>query len=105
MHASAPEELVRLSDKDNERISSGTGPKVIAEARERLKSAPYAPVRGISCEYHDGVLILRGQVPSFFQKQLAQEAVLKLDGVRQVVNRIEVVDPGNGKVRSKGELP
>jgi osmotically-inducible protein OsmY len=87
MHASAPEELFRRSDAQ----------EVIAEARERLKSASYAPVRNVSCEYDEGVLFLRGQVPSFFQKQLAQEAVFKLDGVTSVVNQIEVTGrPCNG---------
>jgi len=47
--------------------------------------------RQIACEYHEGTLILRGQVSSFYEKQLAQEAVRTLEGVEQIVNRIEVV--------------
>jgi osmotically-inducible protein OsmY len=45
----------------------------------------------ISCEYRDGVLYLRGQSRSFYQKQMAQETVRKIDGVARVVNEIEVV--------------
>jgi len=45
----------------------------------------------IWCEYDRGELFLRGQVPSFYYKQLAQEAVAGLEGVRQVINDIEVV--------------
>jgi osmotically-inducible protein OsmY len=43
------------------------------------------------CEFENGRLVLHGQVPSFYFKQLAQEAVANLDGVRQVVNEIEVI--------------
>lgn len=45
----------------------------------------------IWCECDDGSLFLRGQVPSYYIKQLAQEAVADMEGVRQVVNEIEVV--------------
>ena len=65
--------------------------RIAQAAKERLNLAAYPPVRNVSCEYHDGVLVLHGQVPTFFQKQLAQEAVANLDGVRQVVNQVEVV--------------
>ncbi len=45
------------------------------------------------CECDDvGVLFLRGQVPTFFQKQLAQEAVLHIEGVAQVMNQVDVVE-------------
>ena len=64
---------------------------VVGKAKERLQMAPDYPVRLVSCEFDDGVLILRGQLPTFFQKQLAQEAVSRLDGVTQVVNQVEVV--------------
>ena len=60
-------------------------------ARERLDKSPYTTLRGVACEYRHGVLLLRGQLPSFYHKQLAQEAVARLPGVTQVVNEIEVL--------------
>jgi osmotically-inducible protein OsmY len=42
------------------------------------------------CDYHEGALILRGDVPSYFLKQLAQEAVRGVEGVEEIVNRIQV---------------
>ena len=45
----------------------------------------------ITCEYCNGVLFLRGRLPSFYEKQVAQEAVRTLEGVAQIVNQIEVV--------------
>lgn len=68
---------------------------VTEHARARLRHSPYAPVRRVSCAYDAGVLVLRGQLRTFFHKQLAQEAVTKLDGVRQVRNEIEVVHLAN----------
>ncbi|MGO9113441.1 MAG: BON domain-containing protein [Thermoguttaceae bacterium] len=71
--------------------------EVAAKAKERLKMAPYPPVRNVSCECQDGVLFLRGEVPTFFEKQLAQEAVLVLHGVTRVVNEIKVVGSRTGR--------
>ena len=45
---------------------------------------------GITGEYRDGVLHIRGRTRSFYQKQLAQETVRGVEGVLQVVNEIEV---------------
>jgi osmotically-inducible protein OsmY len=60
-------------------------------ANARLREAAYRPVQAVNCECDDGVLYLYGRVPSFYCKQLAQEAVVRLPGVGNVVNRIEVV--------------
>jgi osmotically-inducible protein OsmY len=68
------------------------GPYEITEAaRARLRTSPYATVRRVSCEYADGVLFLRGPVPSFYHKQLAQETVSRLRGVSEVINETVVV--------------
>ncbi len=63
----------------------------IAEvASERLRNSPYRVLRGIVCECDHGVLLLRGHLPSFYHKQVAQEAVARVRGVSQVVNEIQV---------------
>ena len=60
-------------------------------AKARLQTNPYPLIQRVSCECDDrGVLFLRGRLPTFFQKQLAQEAVSGLPGVTQVVNETEV---------------
>jgi osmotically-inducible protein OsmY len=67
---------------------------VAQAARERLRKVPYSGVHKVSCQCDGrGRLFLRGRLSSFFQKQLAQEAVLNLEGVAQVVNEIEVTWP------------
>jgi osmotically-inducible protein OsmY len=60
-------------------------------AKERLRKQPHLTIQRIWCEFDQGNLVLRGQVPSFYHKQLAQTAVANLDGVLQIINEIEVV--------------
>ena len=59
-------------------------------ATECLLKSPYHDVRRVLCECDHGILFLRGRLPSFHQKQVAQEAVAGVKGVTQVVNEIEV---------------
>jgi osmotically-inducible protein OsmY len=63
---------------------------VIEIARKCLQQSPYMAIRTVSCDYDQGVLYLRGQLNSYYQKQAAQEAFRDLEGVVQVVNQIEV---------------
>jgi osmotically-inducible protein OsmY len=65
--------------------------RIAATAKSRLRRDPHLAVQRIWCEYHDGHLFLRGQVPTFYHKQLAQVAVANLEGVSLVVNEIEVL--------------
>ena len=60
-------------------------------AQNRLLRTSYHSLRTVTCEYDRGVLFLRGRLPSYYQKQLAQEAVVGMDGVSKVVNETEVV--------------
>ena len=63
----------------------------IAEAAtECLQDSPYQAVRRVLCECDHGVLFLRGHLPSFHQKQIAQETVARVKGVARVINEIEV---------------
>jgi osmotically-inducible protein OsmY len=57
-----------------------------------LKRSSYPCVRTVSCECERGAVLLRGRVRCYYHKQLAQEAVRRLEGVAQVVNEIEVVN-------------
>jgi len=56
-----------------------------------LRSSSYHPVRHVSCEVNERVLILRGHVPNFHLKQIAQTVVRELlsDGL-VIDNRLEV---------------
>ena len=45
----------------------------------------------VACRVEDGAVVLDGAVPSWHHKQLAQQAVLGLEGLRGVRNRLTVV--------------
>ena len=67
------------------------GRLTVAEAaRERLQHSCYPQLRQVTCHFHEGALILHGQLPSYYLKQLAQEAVMELGGVEEIINRIAV---------------
>ncbi len=74
------------TDRDDPRLAR----EIARAARARLRATPYHGLRKISCEYRHGALVLRGALPSFFQKQMAQEAVFDLHQVTQVINEIDV---------------
>ena len=44
-------------------------------AEQRLRSNPYLALKSLSCDCQDGVLVLRGCLPSYYLKQVAQEVV------------------------------
>jgi len=69
-------------------------------ARDCLRRSPYCPIRSVSCECRRGVLFLRGPLPTFYLKQLAQEAVAKVKGISQVVNQTVVDAPPLTDVRN-----
>jgi osmotically-inducible protein OsmY len=48
------------------------------------------PVTRYKCEVQNGVVELSGSVPSFYVKQLAQAAVLRLEQIRGIENRLRV---------------
>ena len=74
--------------------ASATGRHIEAAACTQLRQSAYAELWRIDCEYHEGILTLRGRVSSFYMKQIAQTIVQHVDGVERVVNRVEVVrDP------------
>jgi osmotically-inducible protein OsmY len=76
-------------------------------AQRRLRESPYFYLKNLSCRFADGVLTLRGRVPFEQLKVFAELIVLRVDGVKEVVNWVEVVDPmarpsGAPRVRSAG---
>jgi osmotically-inducible protein OsmY len=64
--------------------------KVKELADRRLCNNKHLCLKTISSEYLDGVLVLRGSIPTYYLKQVAQEAVSGLEGVRRVDNQIRV---------------
>ena len=67
-------------------------------AQAALRRSSYFELRNVSCDYSGGILTLRGHVPTYHLKQLAQASVAEVPGVVEVHNRVEVasarVSPG-----------
>lgn len=55
-----------------------------------LSTNPYVPSRQVSVEAAEGRVVLKGSVGTFFQKQMAQEAIRRVDGVQMIDNLLEV---------------
>lgn len=55
-----------------------------------LGECGYPALRRVACEYRDGTITLRGRVPSYFLKQLAQSVVRHCAGVKRVENCLQV---------------
>jgi len=61
-------------------------------AYTELAKCGYAALRRVRCEYHEGVLTLRGRVSSYYLKQIAQCVMhRRLDDMVVVNNRLEVI--------------
>jgi hypothetical protein len=68
-------------------------PISLGELAERnLRSSPYLALRNITCDSLEGIVVLRGYLPTYFLKQMAQTLVTRMDGVIKVINEIEVVN-------------
>jgi len=55
-----------------------------------LERNPHVSGRSLRFETESGRVTLRGVVRSYFQKQMAQEAIRRVDGVDEICNELEV---------------
>ncbi len=55
-----------------------------------IEQNPYIAPKTLRFETSDGRVTLRGRVGTFFQKQMAQEAVRRVAGVQEIANDLEV---------------
>lgn len=62
---------------------------------QRLGSSGYLALRRVRCECDGDVLSLRGCVPSYFLKQVAQAIAGDTAGIRRVDNQIQVLSPAS----------
>jgi osmotically-inducible protein OsmY len=76
------------------RALSLLGDDIQRRAQQQLHSSPYREVRHTTCAYSKGLLLLKGQVSSFYLKQIAQTVVRDVVGVRHIVNTIQVHSAG-----------
>ncbi len=80
--------------------------KDLAEAvRARLHQCGYLALREIAIDTTGREVVLRGRVSSFYLKQVAQAQAGAVEGVRLVVNQIEVDKPSRNQGPHRPERP
>jgi osmotically-inducible protein OsmY len=55
-----------------------------------IQQNPHLRRRNLRFETEEGRVVLRGTVRSYYQKQMAQEALRRLEGVERIENHLEV---------------
>jgi osmotically-inducible protein OsmY len=58
--------------------------------QQQLQNSPYWSVRQLICHADQGSIVLRGTVPCYYLKQVAQSVAVKTFGVECVRSDIEV---------------
>ena len=75
----------------------------IEEAAEgHLRRSGYLALRDIGCTCREGVVTLRGCLPTYYLKQIAQHVVTEREGVCGIINQIEVLAPSGRAVVGSG---
>lgn len=89
------EEIMGQQELASHPIEMSSSPRpaqrIVEGAESCLRSNSYLALKNVSCDYHDGVLTLRGCLPSYYLKQIAQTAVARVAGAIRIVNEIEVI--------------
>jgi hypothetical protein len=82
------------TEPDTQRPDPPASPQAVAE--RGLRSSRYSALKHVSCDYQGGVLVLRGCLPTYYLKQIAQEVVAQqVKGVGRLDNQIQVVRPAS----------
>ena len=56
-----------------------------------LQKNPYVDFSSLKCETKEGCVVLKGVVPSYFEKQMAQESLRSVEGICHILNELEVL--------------
>lgn len=62
----------------------------LAALQNQIERSPYWSIRQLRCEWDQQRVVLRGTVPSYYIKQLAQSLAGKVIGVGRIHLEIEV---------------
>jgi len=65
---------------------------LVEQVQSAILTNPYLAGRKLrfEAEPQAGRVVLQGTVGTFYQKQMAQEALRRIDGVREIENQLEV---------------
>lgn len=73
--------------------SINTNVEIADSVRRSFAALHYPELNQIACEAKQGQVTLRGNVRSYYLKQMAQEVARRIPGVRRVTNDVQVNDP------------
>ena len=79
------------TEPDTQRPDPQASPQAVAE--RGLRSSRYSALQHVSCDCRGGVLVLRGCLPTYYLKQVAQEVIAQVEGVQRIDNQIQVLTP------------
>ena len=83
-----------------------TDAQLQADAQKQLSSAPGVSGQGLTATAHDGVVTITGSVPDEVTRQLAENAVSGVSGVKSVQNRLKVGDvPEESPAQTDAAVP
>jgi osmotically-inducible protein OsmY len=85
--------MIVFSETDVSTPSRGLDDDVSQAVEAALAGSPFVSVRGLSCTVREGMLFLRGRVPTFYTRQVALRIVQRMPGVDAVMDGIEVGEP------------
>ena len=85
-------EMITLNKKQKRKLSTQCV-KIEHFARTYLDRHCYfrGRVDGFEFRSRDGVLTVRGRVPSFYLRRLVEKVLLRVDGVQSIDNQVDVV--------------
>ena len=66
-------------------------PSLADRVDQAIQTNPYVSGRTLRFETDGGRVVLQGSVRTYFQKQMAQEVVRRVEGVEEVDNCLEVL--------------
>ncbi len=88
-----PQERFTGNRKFSETDAATVQQVIAAKAESRLRNQCHRALKNIRCECADGVLTLRGCLPTHYLKQIALAVVAGTEGIERIDNRIEVIGP------------
>ena len=71
-------------------LGAPISPRGASALQQQLQGSPYWSVRQLSCDMEQDRVVLRGTVPCFYLKQVAQALALKTVGIGPLRSDIEV---------------
>ncbi|MEO8269805.1 MAG: BON domain-containing protein [Aureliella sp.] len=83
--------ISHLRDQSNGNAGHGETHSLRHQVARALCDSPYSELKRAKCETHDDTIVLRGQVSSYYLKQMAQSLVARVAPAARIRNQLQVV--------------